>query len=92
MIKEIKNLKNPFGDSFGNWKRAIIEYKKKDYKVTYKKFDEGSVYGIDGGKISKLSISVDGKEVCNYDRGWDVKPTDEGSKAVLSEVLDNENK
>ena len=51
MIKEIKNLKNPFGDSFGNWKRAIIEYKKKDYKVTYKKFDEGSVYGIDGGNI-----------------------------------------
>lgn len=90
MIKSIEILENPF-EGFGNWKRAIIEYKNKDYKVTYKQFDNGSEFGINGGRISKLNIRVDGKETCNYDRAWDLEAKDEGTKVVLSEVLDNEN-
>ena len=89
MIKSIKNLKNPF-EGFGNWKEAIVEYKGKDYRVTYKQFDEGSDFGINGGRISKLSIN-DGKEtIVNYDREWDIEATGD-AKAVLEEVLDNEN-
>ena len=39
-------------------------------------FDEGSIYGIDGGRISKLSICkgdkwAAGKEVYSCDRGLD---------------------
>lgn len=67
-----------------------IENKGKDYKVTFKQFDEGSEFGINGGRISKLTINVDNKKVANYDRGWDIEPVDEDTKAVLEILLDNE--
>lgn len=47
-----------------------------------KVYDEGSEYGINGGKISKLTIKIDGVTVVNYDRGWDVKP-DESDEATM---------
>ena len=43
-------------------------------------FDEPSRYGIDNGRISKLYIverTRTLKVVCNYDRGWIVKPSKE---------------
>ena len=48
----------------------------KGYFWMAKIFDEGSIYGIDGGRISKLSICkgekwTAGKEVYNYERGLD---------------------
>ena len=88
-IKSIKNLHNPF-EGFGQWKEAIIEYKNKDYKVTYKQFDEGSEFGIKGGRISKLTINLGKEKLANYDRGWDIKAKDEDTKAVLQILLDNE--
>ena len=39
-----------------------------------KVFEEGSVLGINGGKISKLCVWLDGKEVVGYDRGWYLEP------------------
>jgi len=43
-----------------------------------KVYDEGSSYGINGGRTSKLWIaSKNGaqlNEIANYDRGWDHKP------------------
>ena len=47
-----------------------------------KAYDEGSVYGIDEGRISKLRITIDGETVVNYDRGWDIEP-DESNEAVM---------
>lgn len=47
-----------------------------------KAFEEGSEYGINEGKISKLTIKIDGCEVVNYDRGWDIEP-DENDKATM---------
>ncbi len=47
-----------------------------------KVYDEGSEYGIDGGRISKLQIRIDGQTVVSYDRGWDVKP-DENDEATM---------
>ena len=55
-IKSIKNLQNPF-EGFGQWKEAIIEHKRKEYKVTFKQFEEGSEFGINEGRISKLTIN-----------------------------------
>ena len=49
----------------------------KDNRVAQlyvKSFDEGSEFGIDGGKISKLQILINGSTVVNYDRGWDIEP------------------
>lgn len=45
-----------------------------------KQYDDGSVYGIEGGRISKLMIKCGGEIVCNYDRGWDIKPVDEDTE------------
>ena len=49
------------------------------YKYWVKHYEEGSEYGIDGGKVSKLTIRKVGesRDLCNYDRGWDVEPTEE---------------
>ncbi len=43
------------------------------------------------GKWKEAIIENKGKEkVANYDRGWDIEPTDEDTKAVLELLLDNE--
>ncbi len=70
------------------WRKGVIGipvkdggYKKAQYWV--KAFEEPSEdYGINGGRISKLSIKIDGKWAVNYDRGWDIKP-DENDEAAL---------
>ena len=57
----------------------------KDYDFTYMLFEEPSKYGIEGGKVSKLCIKgEDGDWLVNYDRGWDVKPTED----ILSDYTD----
>jgi len=56
--------------------------------ATAKVFDEGSVYGIDEGRISKLSISskVD-KQVYNYDRGLEFSNIDsENLDLIIAEL------
>lgn len=55
------------------------------YSVKY--FDEGSEFGIDGGRISKLCIKINGKITCCYDRGWDEEPEDDAAKAALAILI-----
>lgn len=43
--------------------------------------NEGSCYGIDGGKVSKLTITISGEAIVEYDRGW-VKEPDENDEMV----------
>ena len=57
------------------------------FDVEIKHFPEGSVYGINEGRISKLWISKDGKCFANYDRGWDLQPTDPEAVAVYHEII-----
>ena len=77
------------------WSQGMIAYPKTGemYKYWVKHFEEGSEYGIDGGRISKLTIhSVDGdREVCNYDRGWDVEPATDEVKKVYAILLEKYN-
>lgn len=47
-----------------------------------KAYDEGSEYGIEEGKISKMEIRINGQTVCNYDRGWDIEP--ETEEAIMA--------
>ena len=51
------------------WKRATIN----GYDVSAKVYEEGSMYGINGGKISKLYIAKEKECYLNYDRGWDIE-------------------
>jgi hypothetical protein len=56
-----------------------------------KQYDEGSQFGIDGGRISKLMLKRNGEIVCNYDRGWDVEPSDPDTQLALELLLHSEN-
>lgn len=49
-----------------------------------KAYERGSKYGINGGRISKLTIKIDGETVANYDRGWDIKPEDHDDAALIA--------
>lgn len=52
-----------------------------------KHFDEGSEFGIDGGRISKLCIKIDGRITCCYDRGWDAEPEDYATEVALAILM-----
>lgn len=50
-----------------------------------KAFDEPSEeYGINGGKISKLTIKINGKYTANYDRGWDIEPAEDDEATQIA--------
>lgn len=64
---------------------AVCHYWIKVYQYPSK------VYGINGGRISKLMIRIDGAVTANYDRGWDVVPTDEPTRRACMLLLQNYN-
>ena len=68
------------------WKEGTIGIKiNKETKIAHywaKVYDEGSIYGIDEGRISKLQIKIDGQTVVSYDRGWEIEP-DENDEATM---------
>lgn len=65
-----------------NWVSGRIGNCKFEAKI----FDEGSEFGIDGGRISKLWIGRGNKTICNYDRGWDIRPIGQ-DKLILNKIL-----
>lgn len=65
------------------WKKGNVN----GYQFCIKHFEEGSEFGIEGGRISKLTITKGGKTAANYDRGWDVKPADEETKRAYKALL-----
>lgn len=79
------------------WTEGTIGIPKKDggYKAVHyciKHYDEPSEeYGINGGRISKLSLKMDGERIANYDRGWDLEPTCEEANLALCILLNEHN-
>lgn len=71
----------PKGDKY-----IVAHYWAKVYK-------RRSKYGINNGRISKLTIKIDGKITANYDRGWDIKPAeeDEATQLAYCIILQNYN-
>lgn len=73
---KIEFLKFTKGD---NWVSGLVN--DGEFYFESKLFDEDSIWGINDGRVSKLSISIGdrwkGFENCivNYDRGWDIEPT-----------------
>jgi len=57
------------------------------YTFQSKIFDVGSKFGINGGRVSKVTVKKDGKEVFRYDRIWIVKPKNKEQKAVLKQIM-----
>ena len=74
------------------WKEGTIGVPNKDGKYTAvhycaKVFDEGSIYGIGEGRISKLELRQDGKTVYNYYRGLDVDCRTQEAEMALAILL-----
>ena len=73
------------------WKEGSIKVNSSIFHDWMKHFDEGSEWGIEGGRISKLMIKRGGEIVCNYDRGWDIKPSDPDAQLAMEIILHGEN-
>lgn len=71
------------------------------YRFQSKLFDEGSTFGIENGRVSKLAIWDEQVRqekknffagcLVNYDRGWDKEPTEEFKPYyhAVMELLEN---
>jgi hypothetical protein len=61
-----------------------------NFRYDAKVFEEGSQFGINNGRISKLEIwDKDTNEVVvNYDRGWDIYPGRNLDRQALNYVLE----
>lgn len=64
------------------WNEGVIQVPLKSggkVNVRYwvKHFENPSEWGIEGGRISKLCLKVGTKDICSYDRGWDIEPESE---------------
>jgi hypothetical protein len=80
--------------SGSNWINGTID----KYNFEAKHFDEGSPFGIDNGRVSKLMIWDEKKRneeqnifsaaIVNYDRGWDIEPETDEHKQVYNELLE----
>ena len=73
------------------WKEGSLKVHDSVFHYWMKQYDEGSQYGIDGGRISKLTLKRNGAVVANYDRGWDVEPADTDAQLALALLLHGEN-
>ena len=74
------------------WTEGTIGIPNGDGKYTavkywVKHFEEPSDFGIKGGRMSKLTLSINGKIVCSYERGWDVRPTCDAARAAYKILL-----
>lgn len=69
------------------WQTVKVNVNGIKYIAYIKQYDEGSQYGINGGRISKLQIKEGDKTVVNYDRGWDIEPETIQQEAALETIL-----
>ena len=73
------------------WSEGSIKLGSDIFHYWVKHYDEASVYGINKGRISKLMLKRGGDTVCNYDRGWGIKPADESTATALAILMKNYN-
>ena len=73
------------------WKEGSLRVNGDIFHYWMKQFDEGSEWGINGGRISKLMLKRNGEIVFNYDRSEDVAPVDENTALALEILLHSEN-
>ena len=66
------------------WKRGTVDGFTYEAKV----YDEGSEFGIDGGRISKLTVYTGCGVGANYDRGWDMEPLDVMSRTAVKKICE----
>lgn len=73
------------------WKEGSLKIYSSIFHYWIKVYETGSQWGIDGGKVSKMTLKRDGKIVANYDRGWDIEPNDPDTELAVEILLHSEN-
>ncbi|OFQ99755.1 DUF7678 domain-containing protein [Alloscardovia sp. HMSC034E08] len=73
------------------WEQGTFEVEDQVISYSMKVFEEASDYGINKGRISKLTLKNNNKVIANYDRGWDIMPTDKIANEALEMILDARN-
>ena len=84
-------INEPSKPTDDHWREGDLSVCGELYHYHMKQYDIGSEFGIDGGRISKLTVTHSGKTVCHYERGWDIKPSDPGAELALDILLHTEN-
>ncbi|ORT99049.1 hypothetical protein D081_2228 [Anaerovibrio sp. JC8] len=59
------------------WDNGTLEIDGTKVEYWVKHYEEGSEFGIDEGRISKLDCRADGEIILHYERGWDIEPQTE---------------
>ena len=73
------------------WSKGSIKVHDSIIHYWVKHFEEASVYGIEEGRISKLTLEREDKTVASYDRGWDVETVDEDAEIALAILMSKYN-
>lgn len=73
------------------WNEGTVSVNGEIFHYWLKQYEEGSEFGINGGRISKLTIKRSGREVYNYDRGEDIAPIDKNTETALEIILKRNN-
>ena len=73
------------------WHEGALKVYDSIFHYWLKVYDEPSQFDIDGGKISKLMLKRGGIIVCNYNRGWDIKPADPDTQLALELLMHSNN-
>lgn len=68
------------------WDKGTLEIDGTKVEYWVKHYEEGSKFGINEGRISKLDCRVDGEIILHYERGWDIEPQTELATKAL-EIL-----
>ena len=69
------------------WKQGTIRVMGITFQWEAKVFENPSQFGINSGRVSKLSLRRGEKFVVNYDRGWDVKPRTIAARRAVNQIL-----
>ena len=70
------------------WTEGSIRVRNSTFHYWVKHYEGPSEdFGIDGGRISKLTRKRSGETVYNDDRGLDVKTTDEDTEIALAILI-----
>ena len=90
MLKTTSALSG-FKEDTGMWKEGSLKIHDSIFHYWMKVYEEGSQFGINGGKVSKLMLKRNDKVVCNYDRGWDIEPADPDTQLAVEILLHGNN-
>jgi len=71
-------------------KEGALKVNTSWFHYQLKVYDKPSRFGIECGRISKLTLKRKGTIVCNYDREWDIQPVDEDTEMALQILLYSE--